>query len=136
MAVEMPVIQRTYVAGADLSAKQYYFVKFNGTVGPTGQPEVVVCSALTDQPCGVLQNDPLQGQEASVMILGLTKISADAALNTIGAAIGTSADGQADAKTIGTDTTEFVCGYLDRKASAGNVIGSAFINCINPPRAV
>ena len=130
MAVELSVFMKTFEAGADLSTKQYYFVKQDTTFN-----RVVVCAAATDVPIGVLQNKPdAAGKAAEVMLVGLTKVSADAAL-TIGNLIGTSADGQADAKTVGTDTTEYVVGRVYEAATAAGDLVGVFINCCNPHRA-
>lgn len=115
-------------AGEDLSAKQYYFVKLD-TNG-----KAVVCTGATDKPVGVLQNNPTSGQAAEIVVVGLTKISSNAAL-AIGDLIGTSADGQADPKTPGTDTTEYVVGMVLTTTGAASVIGSVLVNCANPHRA-
>lgn len=115
---------RTYEAGADMSAAQYKFVKFDGNTGPTGQPRVIVCTGATDKPVGVLQNDPkLVGEAAVVCVAGWTKVQADAAL-AVDAYVGTSADGQADAKVPGTDTTEYICGRVVRAAGAAGGIAT------------
>lgn len=109
-------------ASADLSAKQYYFVKISGA------GTVTVCAAATDKPIGVLQNAPTSGQAATVCAIGVTKVSCDADL-AVGDVIGTSGDGQADAKTNGTDTTEYAVGYvLDEPGAAGD-LATAFICC-------
>ena len=118
----------TLEAGADLSTKQYYFVKLDNN------GKAVVCDGATDKPVGVLQNNPTSGQAAEIVVVGLTKVSSDAGL-TIGAVIGTSADGQADAKTPGTDTTEYVVGTVLVTTGAAGVIGSVLVNCANPHRA-
>lgn len=129
MAVQsVQPLKISLVAGADLSAKQYYFVKLNAS----GQ--AVVCSGATDVPIGVLQNKPTSGKVAEVTVIGYTKISSNAALSA-GNLIGTSADGQADAKTAGTDTTEYVVGVMLADTGAADVIGSALVNCANPHRA-
>lgn len=114
-------------ASEDLSAKQYYFVKVSGN------NTVAVCSGATDKPIGVLQNAPTSGQEAEVLCIGVTKVSSDAAL-TAGNLIGTSGDGQADAKTPGTDTTEYVVGTVIYGSGAANGIATAAINCAAPAR--
>jgi len=115
-------------AGADLSAKQYYFVKLNSS------GNAVVCAAATDVPVGVLQNNPTANQSAEIVVVGLTKVSTDAAL-AIGNLIGTSSDGQADAKTVGTDTTEYVVGVAMVTSGAADTITTAMVNCANPHRA-
>ncbi len=118
----------TLEAGADLSSSQYYFVKLNAS------GKAVVCSGATDIPVGVLQNNPTSGQAAEIVVVGLTKVSSNAAL-AIGDLIGTSSDGQADAKTAGTDTTEYVVGTVLVTTGAAGVVGSVLVNCANPHRA-
>lgn len=118
----------TLEAAADLSAKQYYFVKVDAN------GKAAICAAATDKPIGVLQNDPTAGQTASIVVVGVTKVSSDAALNE-GDLIGTSADAQADAKTPGTDTTNYVVGQMMTATGAAGVIGTALVNCANPHRA-
>lgn len=118
----------TLEAGADLSSSQYYFVKLNAS------GKAVVCAGATDIPVGVLQNNPTSGQAAEIVVVGLTKVSSNAAL-AIGDLIGTSSDGQADAKTAGTDTTEYVVGTVLTTTGAAGVVGSVLVNCANPHRA-
>ena len=122
-------VRATFVAGADLSAAQYKFVKLNSS----GQ--VILAAAATDVPIGVLQNNPASGAEASVTIVGGTKIVASAAA-TLGTALnfGTSSTGKAATLAV-TDTTKYVLGvYLEAPAADG-VIVAAVINCANPTRA-
>ena len=129
MAKFGPQITMSFDAGADLSTKQYYFVKLNSS----GQ--VVVCAAVTDVPIGVLQNKPsVVGEAATVCILGRTKVSADEAL-VAGNEIGVSADGQAQVLVVGTETTVRVLGQVTGAAGAAGRLGSAVINCIAPGRA-
>ena len=119
------------VSGEDLSAAaaQYKFVKLSA------DRTVILCTAATDVPIGVLQAPTpttATGQAVSVVGFGVTKIQADASL-TAGNLIGTSADGQADAKTAGAGN-EFIVGQVIDVAggtTAGNYI-TAFINCANP----
>lgn len=119
----------TLEAGADLSTKQYYFVKIDSSTG-----KAVVCSNASDRPVGVLQNNPTSGQAAEIVVVGLTKVSSDAGL-TIGNLIGTSGDGQADAKTPGTDTSEYVVGTVITSTSNAAEIATVMVNCANPHRA-
>ena len=121
-------VKVTLVAGADLSAKQYYFVKLNSS----GQ--AILCAAATDVPIGVLQNAPTSGQEAEVLIVGGTKLVASAAI-TLPAQIGTASSGKAAALTAGTDTTKYVAGSLISAAGADADVVTAVINCANPHRA-
>lgn len=121
-------VRITLPAGADLSAKQYFFVKVN----TSGQ--AVLCSGATDRPIGVLQNTPESGEEASVLVVGGTKVVASASIDE-GSLIGTNADGKADAKTPGSDTTEYAVGTVILAAGADNEILTAVVNCAAPARA-
>jgi hypothetical protein len=116
------------VAGADLSSKQYLFVKLN----TSGQ--AVICDGATDSPIGVLQNDPASGEEAQVLVVGGTKLVAGAAINP-GVKIGTGSNAKADTKVAGTDTTEYTVGVVLLGSSADGDIITAVINCASPNRA-
>lgn len=120
----------TMKADADLSTKQFYLVKM--TANPR---EVGVCALVTDKPVGVLLNKPdAAGKEASVLVIGQTKISSDAALNE-GDAIGPSADGQAVAKTLttgGGESTEYVVGTVVAASGAAAEMAEALVNCATP----
>ena len=109
MATQQPMKCVSLVAGADLSAKQFFFVSVSadGQVDPTGDGAYAV---------GVLQNKPdAAGKAAEVAIGGIVKVEAggtvtrggpvasDAAGNAVNAASGdvilgealeTGADGQ------------------------------------------
>jgi len=128
MAYELPGQVATFTAAADLSAKQYYFVKI------TADNTVNVCAAVTDIPIGVLQNAPASGEAASVMLYGISKVSANEAV-AVGSNIGTGDDGQADVVAAGTDTTVRLVGQALEAASAAGEIISCAINCINGARA-
>lgn len=116
-------------AGADLSTHLYKFVKLNA------DNQVIICAAATDIPIGVLQNKPdASGKAAEVCCIGVTKVNSDAAL-TAGNLIGTAADGQADAKTAGTDTTEYILGQVIVGSAAAAGYATAVVNCASPARA-
>jgi hypothetical protein len=117
----------TLEAGADLSAAQYKFVKISAG-------KAVVCSGATDIPIGVLQNSPVSGGEASILVAGGTKLVAGAAI-AAGVVIGTSSTGKADAKVAGTDTTEYAVGVVILPSGADADILTAVINCASPNRA-
>ena len=132
MAFESPVFVWSFPAAADYSAvgNQYKFVKLN----TSGEAEL--CGAVTDQPIGVLQNRPnnAKGQRAEVMLLGISKIAADAAL-AVGDKIGSSADGQAAVYVHGTDTTKYICGVVIGAAGGAGQLATAIIDCVHPNRA-
>jgi hypothetical protein len=117
----------TLEAGEDLSAKQYRFVKISSG-------KAYACSGATDVPIGVLQNDPASGEEAAIVVIGGSKVVASAGINT-GVKIGTDANGKADAKTAGTDTTEYTVGQVILASGADGDILTAVINCAAPARS-
>lgn len=130
MAIEQPLMKIGHLlAGADLSAaaNQFKFVKLSAG-------KLVICTAVTDKPLGVLQNTPKADQPCEVTVIGLTKLQGDGNL-AVDDLIGTSADGQADAKIPGTDTTEYVVGRVVEDNSAAGGLCSALVNCLNPHRA-
>ena len=111
MAYENPVLTKSYNAGADLSASQYRAVKFSSG-------SAVLCSAITDRPIGVLQNDPSVNQTAVVHEEGITKWVAAAAIAQ-GAAVGTSTDGRCQTAV----STQPVAGIArEAAAAAGDII--------------
>jgi len=61
----------TFKAGEALTAKQYHFVKLNGTGGiiPCSKPNFV-----SDLSVGILQNHPADGKAARVRLLGTSKL--------------------------------------------------------------
>ncbi len=104
----------TFTASADLSSSQYYFVKMSG------DNTVTVCAAVTDKPIGVLQNKPESGDQAIVRVFGVSKVSADATL-AAGNVAGTSADGQCQPVSAGSETTVFNCGQVLTGGAAGTL---------------
>lgn len=127
MALEIPVlVDSKHLAYADLSAKQYFFVKLTSN-------GIELCAGATDRPFGVLQNAPIAGEPAEVMRLGVSKVKAGGTI-AIGALIGTDANGKGDSKTVATDATEYAVGVAD-EAAVSNDIFTAGINCLNPNRA-
>ncbi len=127
MAYEIPGFKFSLEAAADLSAHQFKYVKVDGN------GRCAAIAAATDCPIGVLQNKPVAGEAAEIMRDGITKLQADAAI-TPGLFVGTSADGQADAKTLGTDTTEHANGVVLVGAGVAGNLATVLINC-GPNRA-
>lgn len=123
MAFESPQMRHTGItASADLSAKQFYFVKFSG------EKTVDVCSATTDIPCGVLQNNPKSGEEATVCFIGITKLVGNAGLTATNI-VGTANNGKAAAYAAGTDTTKYLVGQVIGGTSNANELATVYINC-------
>lgn len=57
------IFSKTYLAGADLSSKQYTFVKLSNDT-------TVVSAGAGEAALGILQNNPESGDTANVMIMG------------------------------------------------------------------
>lgn len=124
MAWEQPGFSITLVAAADLSTTgQFLFVKLDSS------SNVVLCAAVTDKPVGVLQNSPSNvgstGQEALVMVEGITKMVAGATI-AIDDLLGTDGSGKAVPYVPGTDTTKYLVGRALEAASANEVFTMLF----------
>lgn len=90
MAYEIPGFAFTLPASADLSASQYTFV----TVDTAG--EITLPATTGEAVLGVLQNKPtVQGQAASIMVNGISKITAPASTLAQGDLVEASTDGEA-----------------------------------------
>jgi len=101
------------VAAADLSAKQYHIV----TLATTAK-QVKVAAAATGGLVGVLQNDPLAGEAASVVCAGMTKVVTAGSV-TIGALLTANSTGQA---TVTTTANNSVVGRaLTAATTAGDL---------------
>lgn len=128
MPNEIPFHNITVIAGEDLTGKEGYFVKAGAAAR-----EVVLCSAATDNPIGVLQVAGTTGRTLTVMVQGLARIRGGGNL-AAWAIIGTDSTGRAAAMVHGTDTTKYPVGrVIDENTTAGGWI-SAYIDCLNPNR--
>lgn len=121
--------QKCYVGviggtGCDAATAQYKLVKFSA------DNTVVPCSASTDVPCGVLQQQvPAVGDPATVCFEGQTMLQAGASI-AAGAPIATNASGQAQTAVA----TQYVAGQAVNVAgatTAGTLI-SAVVECGAP----
>lgn len=105
----------TLEAGADLSAKQFFFVSMSsdGQVDPTGDGAAAI---------GVLLNDPAAaGRAAEVCIGGLTRVSAGGSI-TAGDEVASDAAGEAVAAATG----DIILGTAVTGGSDGEVISIVF----------
>lgn len=90
------------VAGADLSAKQFYLVD----VASTGK--VALASSAGQATLGILQNKPESGQPADVMQLGASKLVAGTGGLTAGDLVQAAADGTGITASTG-DYAQWMC---------------------------
>ena len=102
-------------ASGDLSSAQYYFV----TQASTAKRVQVATGACGPAPLGVLQNDPTSGEEATVRILGSTKVYTDASSAIVyGDFLTSGSDGQA----VITTASAFHAMALEDLASGDGVV--------------
>lgn len=97
MAYEIPGRTITLEASTDLSGAQFHFVG----VDADGKAELAILSTGTGDVLGILQNKPIEGQAASIMIDGVSKISAVGSTLAAGDLLGNSTAGQANVVAAG-----------------------------------
>ena len=109
MATQGNQIRESMVAGADLSAKQFTFVKMNTT------DRTVVSAANADAAFGVLINDPASGQAATIVTNGRVIVEVGTGGLTAGDLVGVDANGEA----VTAATSDVVVGICVDGAAAG-----------------
>lgn len=117
MAYQQAQTKITLKAGADLSAKQYFFVKIdaNGDAVLAGNGENAI---------GVLQNAPASGEAANIAVAGVSKvIIGDTTSLDSGVVISSDANGKA---TIGV-STDFALAILIEDTTANDDVVSCLI---------
>jgi hypothetical protein len=110
MAYEIPVLDITLTAAADLSAKQYFAV----AVDTNGKAALAGAGV---QAIGILQNKPIAGAAAQVRVYGISKMVAGAVVAK-GAAVAADTNGKAKAAVAATVNTS------DAGAAGDPVVGS------------
>ena len=104
---EVRIWNESFVAGADLSAKQFYVVKLDSAAD--GQ----VVLAGDGEGIGILQDHNKVGQEATVRLLGMSKgISGSALVN------GDELASDADGKLVAAASGELVIGHSNTTTAA------------------
>ncbi len=126
MAYEQPNFSiGIYVAGEDLSSKQWEVVKMT----TSGKIQAVTSSGSY---LGVLQNNPTSGLEADVMVIGVSKVKAGGAFNKGGRLkvnqAATAIAGALVAVTSGTAAISNNVGIALEAAAQGSDIVAALIN--------
>lgn len=125
-------VDEQFVAGADLSSAQYYFVAPGSVLN-----EVILCTCVaTPNPLGVLQNAPTTGQTARVRVFGRTTITGSPNVSGCNLVWGRwITAGCAGAAAVPLADT---CPVFGRWMSATVIntkttaCGEAFINCMAP----
>lgn len=114
MANEKTIFTESFIAGEGLTENQYHGVKMNGN------RTVDVIDDVTDKPVGVLTNEPDDGEEASVMIVGRVPVVLADTL-VAGNYIRFNADGHAIPWDAGTDNTMYAAGFCTIGGASGEV---------------
>lgn len=109
MATQGNQIRESMIAGADLSAKQWTFVKMNTT------DRTVVSAGNGEAAFGVLINDPTSGGAATVVTHGRVIVEVGTGGITAGDDIGVDANGEA----VTAASTDIIVGKCVEGASAG-----------------
>ena len=121
MAIEVPLFKLpAHIAGADLSAKQYRFVKGDSAT----DFRVVAVTVDGEFALGVLQNKPnAAGVEAEVMIAGVTKLVAAEAITRY-AFVGVDSVGEGkivEESNTGADIGDWILGLALEDAADGDL---------------
>ena len=112
----------TRKAGADLSTKQYHFVKLDAS------SDIIICNGADDVPYGVLQNNPNTGEEAVVMLIGITKLIAGEDISTPATLIATGTDARGEAVVEGTDITRYLVASTIEGGAADGEVATVVVN--------
>lgn len=111
MATQGTQVRESMIAGEDLSAAQFTFVKMNTT------DRTVVAAGNAEAAFGVLINDPTSGQAATVVTLGRTKVVVGTGGLTAGDTVGVDANGAG----VASATSDIIVGICVDAAAAGEI---------------
>jgi hypothetical protein len=111
MATQGNQVRESMIAGADLSAAQFTFVKMNTT------DSTVVAAGNADAAFGVLINTPTSGSAATVVTHGRVSVTAGTGGLTAGALVGVDANGAG----VVAATSDIVVGIVVDAAAAGGL---------------
>jgi hypothetical protein len=111
MATQGNQVRESMIAGADLSAAQFTFVKMNTT------DSTVVAAGNADAAFGVLINTPTSGAAATVVTHGRVSVTAGLGGLTAGALVGVDANGAG----VVAATADIVVGIVVDAAAAGGL---------------
>jgi len=104
------------LAGANLSSSQYKVVKFASTAG-----EVVLADTVLDQMnCGLLQNDPADGERADVAYSGIAFGICESTAIVFGNPVSTNTTGEL--QIVDGDEAKCIGHALKTSSAAGDII--------------
>lgn len=131
MAWEQPLFKISLISESDLSAagNQFRAVRAGAAAGN--------CRALaanTDRAIGILQNTPNIGEVAEILVIGVSKYRAGAAV-ALDDLLGVQADGDLETLAAG-NPTRWWFGYSLDAPGAGAEVGTGMFNFSLPVRAL
>ena len=104
------------LAGANLSASQYKAVMFASTAG-----EVIAADGpANSKVCGLLQNDPADGEAADVAYSGIAKGITESTAVTFGSAVVSNTTGEL--QIVAADENKAIGHALETSSAVGDVI--------------
>jgi hypothetical protein len=119
MSQQLGVLDKTFIAGEDLSSAQYYFVYISD------DQTVSLCTTSHLDAIGVLQNDPKSGEEAVVRVIGTSKVKFGDAV-AVGVRVISTTAGKADGIGSLSATEQIVLG-ITLEAAANNDIAEILL---------
>jgi hypothetical protein len=123
MAWQQPIWVTTFQAAKDLSNFQFELVAITTECKVTN----ITCSA--GKKVGILQNNPTSGMEASVMVVGISKVKAAGAFSTAGELKPTATTTYGGGVVAATSSTKgHNIGYAMEAASQGGDIVTMMLN--------
>lgn len=109
-------------AGADLSSKQFTWVKLASTAGKVVSAGVLnSTTALTLQAVGILMNAPASGEEAEVAYDGIAKLKVATSTLIIGDHVGCNSTSLGN-EAARTDNTPFLATAMQASAAANDLV--------------
>lgn len=114
MATEVNIFDATYIARGDLRSNQFFMVEF------VADRTVQRCSSTVAKVCGILQNNPNSGQEASVRHLGMSKCECTS--GPAGSFVGPDAAGRGAIKAPIANSGQYIIAQTVETATASSRI--------------
>jgi len=118
----------TFTSGDDFSSKQYYGCKFED------DRTIALTSADTDIPAGLIINNPEDGEDAEVLIIGRSPAVVAEAIEA-GELVRIASGGKVALCEAGSDTTAYIVGQCIEGADADGEYGVFDFNFASPARA-
>jgi hypothetical protein len=111
-------VKATFVAATDLTGAQYKFVEFAPVTFPEG---TIVAASNGANAIGVLQNAPKAGEEAEVVLVGITKVKAADAIIAGQPVTIIAAGSLVGASSLPSGTNGYILGRALTSAQAGEI---------------